>query len=179
MIFFSHLGLTTGIVKAGETAACSRRPMRSARIDYRYVLLGSILPDLIDKPLGMFLLRNVFHNSRLFGHTLLFSLALLAAGFWMWKRCRSNKLLTLGGCCVIHLVCDSMWAYPSILFWPLLGLAFPARPDGNWVLQDFSFLLGNAFYLGAEAAGFGILLFLFVRAWRCGRLGAFWREGRL
>lgn len=50
MIFFGHLGLTGLAAKAVE------KSLGNIKIDYRVVFVGSILPDLIDKPIGRFCL---------------------------------------------------------------------------------------------------------------------------
>ena len=56
-------------------------PDRDAHpIDYRLVAAGAILPDLIDKPLGIYLLRRQLGSGRIYGHTLLFGLVLVAGG---------------------------------------------------------------------------------------------------
>ncbi len=62
--------------------ARDRPPLASftGRVDYRLILLGSLLPDTIDKPVGLLILRDFFSNGRIFGHSFLFSLLILAAG---------------------------------------------------------------------------------------------------
>ena len=81
MIFFGHLGITTVVIKTYEKIAYKDRDLRNkVPIDYRAVLVGSILPDIIDKPIGAYLFRSTFHNSRIFAHTLLFSVLLMLMG---------------------------------------------------------------------------------------------------
>jgi inner membrane protein len=164
MIFFGHLGITTGIVKGYEYVTGKKLHRQSIDIDYRFVFLGAILPDVIDKPIGMFLFRNTFHNSRLFAHTLIFSLILIFAGWLFLKRKRNNRILTLGICSLIHLLLDSMWLYPQTLFWPFISLTFPARPNGDWIAEDMQHLLSDPFYMGAEIVGFVIAFYLLIRS---------------
>jgi hypothetical protein len=45
-------------------------------LNYSFITLGAILPDLIDKQIGRILLGESVANGRLFGHTLLFVLLL-------------------------------------------------------------------------------------------------------
>lgn len=180
MIFFGHLGLTTGIVKLYEKGtANSKRDNDKTYIDYRFVLVGSILPDLIDKPIGAFLFRSTFHNSRIFFHSLTVSAILILAGLYFWKRERSNKSLLLGVACFIHLILDSMWEYPSILFWPFLGWKFPQRPEGNWVSSDLVRLIHDPSLYGPELLGFAILAFFFISLIRNKKVKEFIRTGRL
>lgn len=193
MVILGHAGITTGIIKLYEKAA--HKP--SASIDYRVVMIGSLLPDLIDKPLGMVFFRNTFHNSRLFAHTLLFSAVLFMIGLILLKRRQNGKLLLLSVCCLIHLALDAMWQYTAILFWPFIGMkivnaaqlgwvkafllsrAFPARPEGHWIAQDITFLLHDPFYMGAELLGFSVLTFLFLKCVRQKQLKTFFTYGKL
>jgi len=41
-------------------------------IDTRVLLIGSLLPDIIDKPIGNYLFRDTVSNGRIVCHTLLF-----------------------------------------------------------------------------------------------------------
>jgi membrane-bound metal-dependent hydrolase YbcI (DUF457 family) len=199
MIFFGHLGITTEAFKLYKNVFHKGKAKENNMlpIDYRVVLIGSILPDLIDKPIGAFLFRSTFHNSRIFAHTLLFAAVLLAIGGILLYKRKNNKVTLLGIFCLIHLVLDSMWLYPRIVFWPFIGdkvasigqtgwfkalissRAFPARPEGNWVAEDIQHLLSDPFYLGAEIAGFIIIAFYFIRLIYRKELMAFIKHGKL
>ena len=50
------------------------------RMDIRFLLIGSLLPDIIDKPIGIYLFRETFSSARIFSHTLLFLMSLLQKG---------------------------------------------------------------------------------------------------
>ncbi|MGQ9586311.1 MAG: metal-dependent hydrolase [Anaerolineae bacterium] len=87
--------------------------------DYRGVALASILPDLIDKPLAVF----VFPRSGaalLFAHTLLLHLALWGV---LGLR-RAWKYLPYALALSGHLVADRMWGFGQTLWWPLRGFRF-------------------------------------------------------
>lgn len=122
MIFFGHLGLTTGAIKAAEKLDCN------IKVDYRFVLIGSILPDVIDKPIGAFLFRNIFHNSRIFGHTLLFPIIIMLFGVYSIKNNKKSNILFLGIASFIHLVLDSMWLYLRYFFGQFLAISFLLDP---------------------------------------------------
>ncbi|MEK6578060.1 MAG: metal-dependent hydrolase [Bdellovibrionota bacterium] len=134
MFIFGHLGIGSALV----------RPF-SKKLDLRLVLLGTVLPDLIDKPLyyipslitgkrGVEL--GLLSGTRTFGHTLIFFLciALLA-----WTR-RSKELAALMLGLGTHLFIDGFSdrfifhaAYKQAegikaLFWPALGWSFPVFP---------------------------------------------------
>ncbi len=49
--------------------------------DYRLVAVGAMLPDVVDKPLGIYLLRRQLRNGRVYGHTLLLSPGLVVAAY--------------------------------------------------------------------------------------------------
>ena len=71
MLILAHVGYTTGAVGISQKFAL-RRPL-----DYRLVVLMAILPDVIDRTLYTFIIPGA-EGGRLFAHTLLFNLVLLA-----------------------------------------------------------------------------------------------------
>ena len=42
------------------------------KLDYRLLLVGAVLPDIIDKPLSLLIAGNMFIYGRFFSHTVLF-----------------------------------------------------------------------------------------------------------
>lgn len=104
MLLFAHLGL----------ALLFARPFK--RVDLAFLAIGSMLPDIIDKPLGTILFGTP-SMGRIFAHTMLFLLVLAALALYL----RDLRLASLCGGVIIHLGLDSMWNSPAILFWPLLG----------------------------------------------------------
>lgn len=110
MLLFGHIGITLGIAWLIESKL-------KVRMNYGLIILGSLLPDIIDKPLGMLLLP--LNSGRIFGHTLLFIFVLLLIGL------KYRKFLFLSFASFLHLIEDEMWNVPETLFWPLLG-DFPA-----------------------------------------------------
>lgn len=98
-------------------------------IDYRLILVGSILPD-VDKVIGLELFqrfdRNIFH-------TLLCLLLLVAVGAWMFRRSGDSRGLQLVFCWVVHLTLDQMWLKPSVLLWPLRSIP----SGGNFGMSEF------------------------------------------
>lgn len=179
MIFFGHLGITTGIVKAYEKLVYKKATDNKPIIDYRYVLIGSVLPDIIDKPIGAFLFRSTFHNSRIFAHTLMFIILLLLIGEFYFITKEKNSILLLGVSSLIHLILDSMWLYPKILFWPYFGLKFPARTEGDWIKEDFVHLISSRTYLLPEFIGFIIIAYYFINLIKNKEVRTFISQGKL
>lgn len=178
MVFFGHLGITAGLLKLYENTL-HKKLGGGKPLDYRAVLIGSVLPDLIDKPVGVFLFRNVFHNSRIFMHSLLVIALLFIAGLLLLKRRKNNKLLLLSVGCLIHIVLDSMWMFPGIFYWPFLGLQFPVRPAGDWAMEGFRHLLSDPLTLFSEIGGFFYISYLFMKAFIKHRFKTFLKEGIL
>jgi hypothetical protein len=85
-------------------------------MDYRVIMAGALLPDLIDGPLG---------GPRLL-HTLVFSVALLSAVMVATRRRRRRRrrLLALPIGTFVHLVLDGMWARTDVFWWPFFGWSF-------------------------------------------------------
>jgi len=180
MIFFGHLGITTEVFKIYEKVFLKEKHLNSKIvIDYRIVLVGSILPDIIDKPIGAYLFRSTFHNSRIFAHTIVFSAMLVFIGLYMLYKHRKNNILILGVCTSIHLILDSMWLYSSILFWPYYGLKFPERAEGNWLNSDIIRLITDPSYYLPEIIGFVILVYYFWKLVKNKQINAFIKEGKL
>jgi membrane-bound metal-dependent hydrolase YbcI (DUF457 family) len=97
--------------------------------------LGSILPDLIDKPIGILLFPNVFGTGTIFGHTLLAVILVLFIGILVYTRYPRAGFLLLAVAAGIftHQLLDAMWLHPINWFWPALGpFIGDYRPDFFW-----------------------------------------------
>ncbi len=150
MLIFGHLGLTLAL------AYLARKVYPHLNPSLAFVALGSLLPDIIDKPLG-YLIFGDMGTGRIFAHTLLFFivLATIAAAL------RSREFASLAGGVFAHLIEDSMWKMPAVLFWPLLG-SFPVNPPQG-VLSYIQMLLTglqNPAVLVPEVLGFVSLIYI-------------------
>ena len=85
--------------------------------DLRFLLIGSLLPDIIDKTLYLFSFTN---NSRTYGHTLLFAVLSLFAIMIITNRenPKRKSYLLIPIALLFHLVLDEMWMFSETLFWP-------------------------------------------------------------
>jgi|ERR1035437_2259083 hypothetical protein len=124
MLFFGHIGVTLGIF----FGLLFLIPQLQTIIDPTYLVIGSLLPDLIDKPLGIIIYSSTIANGRTIAHTLLFSFTLLLTGLYLYDKRGDTKILTLASCSIFHLMEDQMWASPRTLFWPFLGWRFYKNP---------------------------------------------------
>ena len=91
--------------------------------DLRFLLVASLVPDLIDKTLYLFFITN---DSRTYGHTLIF--AVLVLFIIMIGTNRKNekrkKYLLIPIALLFHLILDEMWMFKETLFWPLFNGSF-------------------------------------------------------
>jgi len=139
-------------------------------IDYRIVLLGSLLPDIIDQPLWFFVGGNFFSSGRGYGHTLLFNLALFICGLIL-VRYRKSWLLIISLCSFMHLILDQMWRNLATLFWPLLG-PIPEKETAGWLLNMIQRLFSCPEVYIPEIIGLVIvLLFAYKLVMRKGIIG--------
>lgn len=202
MLFFGHIGITTGIVKvcqelimasklghnktylepqSGTVSSTKRLLLDGIRdkmrsIDYRFVLLGSLLPDIIDKPVWMFTNSNFQWNGRGYAHTLLLNFVLLVIGLILATRRNKTRLLTISLSSFIHLVFDQMWLNPTTLLWPLMG-PIQRGPTIGWLASLWHGLISNPYIYISETMGFIITLYIALCLMVSGRMMHFLKTG--
>jgi hypothetical protein len=164
MFLFGHVGIGLGL-------AWLLAWKSSARVDYRLVLFGAILPDLIDKPLGIALGLE----TRVWAHTFLFLFAVLALG--LVPVARNARFVGFG--VATHLLLDQIWVQPRIVLYPAFFWMFPpaAFDPSFW----FDVLLRDPYVQAGEIIG-AIILIAFalahrIRSWKA--LREFVRHGIL
>lgn len=93
---------------------------KDTAIDYRLVMAGAVLPDLVDAPFG---------GPRLL-HALSFSIGLLMAVMLATRGRRTlrRRLLALPIGTFCHLLLDATWTRTETFWWPFFGTAW--RGDG-------------------------------------------------
>ncbi len=221
MLLFGHIGLTLGATwgaqhaletkehRTGEASGNNPgddvlRPSfaRGAlsylrRLDYRIIMASSMLPDIIDKPLGAFFFRETFSSGHIYGHTLLFLVLTASAGLYLYKSRRITWALALSFGTFAHLIFDQIWHAPRTLFSPLLGASFdredvsivippifrePALNAGdlnNWIPDVVRNWLNNPRDYVPEIAGITILLFFAYVLIRRKKVLQFLKSGRV
>jgi membrane-bound metal-dependent hydrolase YbcI (DUF457 family) len=208
MLAFGHLGITLGAALAARGIA-SRIPHRlqedpaSAsedqsisqaqkssshdlklvsfirRIDIRLLLVGSLLPDIIDKPVGQIIFRESISNGRIFCHTLLFLLLITACGLVIFRYSLRDWLLILALGTLSHHILDKMWQQPATFYWPVFGFNFPKLNSNNFLYGWFQSLLTNPETFISEAIGLTIFLALALWLLKRKSLYAFIRSGQI
>ena len=148
-------------------------------MDIRLLLVGAVLPDIIDKPIGHLLFRETFSNGRIFGHTLLFLVLVSVAGFYLYKRYGKTWLLAFSFGTSMHLLFDQMWRTPQTLFWPLFGFAFPKGDISDWITNILHALVTEPQVYIPELVGGAIIIWFTCVLLRRGKIYSFIRHGRI
>lgn len=206
MLLLGHIGITTGIIRAGEILGSMDRSVdsfepypraqssrtiykkypfrilssirnRTGSIDYRLVIPGSLLPDIIDKPLWFFAANDAFTSGRCYGHTFLLNLILSICGLILAKY-RKPWLLIIALSSFIHLILDQMWKAPAVLWWPLLG-SFQRMETTDWSSYIIHALTSDAGFYVPEIIGLIILSLIGYRLVKRKGVSNFIRTGAL
>jgi inner membrane protein len=153
----------------------------SRHMDLRILLVGSLLPDIIDKPLGHIFLRENLSCGRTYAHTLLFLILITLGGLILRYRTGKTWLLVLSLGTFVHLILDEMWLsqWRSTILWPLYGTEFPKAELTGWLGNMWDALLHEpAVYIPEIIGGVIIIIFLWVLI-RHRNLTSFLKYGRL
>jgi len=173
MLPFGHFEFTWGAANALQHAGFLED------VDYRGLALASVAPDLIDKPLAVFVFPKA-NAALLFSHTLILHLAVWALVLWRGKKWLPYALAFSG-----HLVADRMWGFTQTLLWPFRGRQFHqwqhvGSPEA--FLKAYREIVRTEPKLAAfELVGLGLLGWLVVdrKLWRRRQLWRFIRRGRV
>jgi len=189
MLLFGHAGITLGAAALAARAASKRGTDRSEKtswfaplaryVDIRLLVIGSLLPDIIDKPVGQYFFRETFFNGRIFAHTLFLLVLITAAGYYLYRRRKQLWLLTLAAGTFTHLVFDEMWQVPGTLFWPLMGFHFAKHDLTDWFPNILKALLSSPYIYISEAIGLAIVIWFAVWVILQKKVGAFIRHGKI
>lgn len=203
MLLFGHTGIPLAVIWISQKTAFQFRFGDSGRLqeqraggnpdsppqtnltqvtrglDYRMLLVGSMLPDILDKPLGTWLMADIFGNGRIFGHTLLFSLILLGVGVYLFAGSRRAGILSLALGSLAHLGLDQMWLQAETLLWPLFGWSFPKGDVSQWLEKIVRSLVSKPGVYIPELIGAFCLAVFFADTIRRRKLRHFLRTGQV
>ncbi|MGA1821840.1 MAG: hypothetical protein ACMUIG_04875 [Thermoplasmatota archaeon] len=142
--------------------------VRRDPLDYRLLLLGSLHPYIIHKPLGHLVLSE--NNGRIFAHTILFSVIVLILAL------RFRRLLPLSLGISFHQFLDLMYLDPEGALWPIAG---PFRSTDFQLEQWFEAVLEPP-VLAGEIIGIAAILLtaFYIGLQRPGALARLLRTGR-
>jgi hypothetical protein len=151
VVILWHMGVAAAIVYV----TLGRR-----RIDYRFVLVGAVLPDIVDGLLGPFLFEGP--AGRWIAHSILAVVVVTVAIIVSLRGERRLAVFGLGVGWLLHLVADGMWEAPRTFLWPAFGSEFatePREPYSWGLLTNPPDHLGT---WGGELVGLGILVWFYV-----------------
>ena len=210
MLVFGHAGITLGVVtlingiasgvilkgnktypelepddntsaKAAPGGLFSWLARLSRHMDLRILLIGALLPDIIDKPLGHILLREELSSGRTYAHTLIFAILITLGGLFLRYRTGKTWLLVLSLGTFVHLILDEMWSaqWRSTILWPLYGTEFPEAELTGWLGNLWDALWQEpSVYIPEIIGGVIIVIFLWILI-RHRNLTEFLKHGRL
>ena len=150
--------LATSKIKEKKTSISTRLGLDSLSrfLDIRILMIGALVPDIIDKPLSFL----GFGNGRSITHTLIVFLIVLSIALFLYASKKKTWLLAISFGMFTHLILNSMWATPQTLFWPFHGWSFPAANHKIGLGQIsawWNMLLTNPRLDVSEAIGFLIV----------------------
>ena len=150
-------------------------------IDYRVVLVGSLVADFIDKPLAFWVAPElVNHSTRGMAHSVVFAVVVLLAALLSTSGW-TGRLLVVSLASAWHMVLDQMWRTKEIALWPAYGWSFPAAAEKAFGEYSGSYLRQHIeFYNDVWATiGLAIIAVFLVHLARHRHYGAFIRSGTL
>ena len=102
---------------------------RDPKVDIRLLVLGAVLPDVIDALLGLVIGGP---TTQRVGHSLVLP-SLAAVGVLVATR-RGRKrrmLMTIVVAWLFHLVLDGVWLREDVFLWPVFGWELASPPAGT------------------------------------------------
>lgn len=132
---------------------------RDPKVDVRFLLLGAILPDLIDLPIGTLVLADRYSTGELWFHSLIIPTLYTSIVLVATRRGRRRRAwMALGVGWLFHLLLDGIWVSQEVFLWPFFG-DIPPGESPYWPLA-WEQALNDPWRWIEEALGIGYLLWL-------------------
>ena len=139
---------------------------RDPKVDLRLLILGAVVPDLIDLIAGAVLGDP---NRQRWGHTLILpTVAAIVILLTNRRGRRRRQLMTIVVAWLFHLVLDGVWVREVTFLWPLFGFEFAPWPEGS----AWSRALSDPWRFLKEVAGLAYLVLLWRALPRVSGTGA-------
>ena len=138
------------------------------RIDYRYILIGAVLPDVVDGTLGLFFFGGP--QGRWIAHSILAVVVVTVLVLIGFRGERRQSRVGIGVGWLLHLVADGMWRAPKTFLWPAFGWDFAASPREPYSWDVFVDPLAHLGTWGGELVGLAVLAWFWI-AFRLGQEG--------
>lgn len=189
MLIFGHVGITTGLIKTYEKVTKGKNSKGNNFTDYRIVMIGSLLPDIIDKPVVqiMYGLRN--HSGHFVAHSYVFSGLMIIAGIIAILMNKNKGIFMLGICSLIHQFLDKLMLTLNISFLSSVNLDYLFTLDKLKFVQKAVITISSRFpYLRdvivyfeqpyvvlSEIIGLAIIIYFDCKLFIYKRYIKFWR----
>ena len=186
MFLLGHIGISVGIIyllvwMATRYSRREKPALSLGNIDFRLVIIAAMLPDIIDKVVGLIILKEEISNGRIFTHSLLVvgTVSLYMITVYKVRSGYILKSLLYAAPVWIHLILDRMWEEPGTLLWPLFGIHFP-RVDIE-ISDYFAILFSEPYILFGEVLGGLIIVVLMAkhRLYKNTNLHDFLKHGKI
>ena len=144
----------------GATLWLFRWIFRDPKVDVRFLLVGALLPDLIDLPVGTLILTGRYATGELWFHSLMLPTLYMATVMLLTRRGRRRRAwMALGVGWLFHLVLDGTWTSQEVFLWPFFGWDLPPGEAPFWPLA-WQRALSDPWRWILELVGAGYLLWL-------------------
>lgn len=140
------------------------------RIDYRWILAGAVLPDVVDAVLVG--LGGLGAAGRGPAHSVLAPSVVAVVVMIALRGPRRLAVFGLAVGWLAHLVADGMWLAPETFLWPAFGGAFSSGPGEPYSIDLVLRPWDHLGTVAAELGGAAILAWFWV-AFRLGHEGRF------
>jgi hypothetical protein len=154
MFLLGHIGLA--IILLFVILMITNKTEMIYELDLRIIAIMAILPDIIDKTIGLVIFAETINNGRLFSHTLLFMLIFAIIYFVII----GSKAWVYVFPVLMHQLLDLSWQEPKTWFWPAYGWEFEFLEKDvfqGW-LDKF---INDPFIFSTEIIGLVILMGIF------------------
>ena len=112
MFLLGHIGLA--IILLFVILMITNKTDMIYEIDLRIVAIFAILPDIIDKTVGIIIFSDTINNGRLFSHTLIFIIIFAIIYFMIIDSKAWVYIFPV----LMHQLLDQSWQDPATWFWP-------------------------------------------------------------
>jgi inner membrane protein len=152
-MLFWHLGATLWLF---------RWIFRDPKVDVRFLLLGAILPDLLDLPVGTMILADRYSTGELWAHSLILPTIYMIVVLLSTRRGRQRRAwMAVGVGWLFHLLLDGMWADQNVFLWPFFGWEVPPGEAPFWPLA-WERAMSDPWRWVKGAIGLGYLAWLWI-----------------
>ena len=144
----------------GATLWLFRWVFRDPKVDVRFLLVGAILPDLVDLPVGTLILADRYSTGELWLHSLLVPTIYMSIVLLATRRGRRRRAwMAVGIGWLLHLLLDGMWTSRDLFLWPFFGVEIPSGETPFWPMA-WDRAMSDSWRWAKEAVGLGYLAWL-------------------